>query len=249
MFRNVKDQGIILQLKTLKEANKLLILFSKEHGKMSLLVKGAGKILSKNSPSLDAGNFVEFSYYKSKSDLDLLLEVKLVNDYSNLKSANQGIGIIFYILEIINVFTQPELPTPQYFDEVTTLLELLDSDINISNTALSYFQIKSLLIFGFQPLLQQCCICDKPLKINSPRIASFEGTIGYICQDHFSELANQNIIKDNILKVQRYLVNQNISSLQSVKLEKQDWEILLSLQNNWLQSVIEKKISAFSMIV
>lgn len=248
MLRNVRDTGLILQLKTLKEANKLLIIFTKDHGKLNLLVKGAGKILSKNSPSLDAGNHIEFSYYKSKSDLDLLLEVKLINDLSILKASSQGIAYIFYILEVINYFSQPELATPQYFDEVIALLDLLDSNTSVAKTALCYFQIKSLLNFGFQPSLQQCCICGKPLQIDSPRIASFDSTIGYICQDHFSQLANQSLIKDNILKVQRYLLSQNIFNLQTVRLEDKEWEVLLSLQNNWLQAVIEKKITAFSMI-
>lgn len=248
MLRNKKDKGLILQLKPLKEANKLLILFSKDQGKLNLLVKGAGKILSKNSPSLDAGNYIDFTSYKSKSDLDLLLEVKLINDHSSLKGTTIGIGYIFYILEVVNAFSQPELATPSYFDEVMALLDLLDSDLSIANTALSYFQIRSLLNFGFQPLLHQCSVCDKQLRIDSPRIASIEGAIGYICQEHLSELANRNIIKDNILKVQKYLLHQSINDLQSIKLEDKDWKTLLSLQNNWLQSVIEKKISAFSMI-
>lgn len=248
MQRNLNDIGIVLNLKQAKDADKLLFMLSPERGKLTLNVKGAGKSLSKLAPSLDGGNIIQISYYKGKSDIDLLLEVKLIDDLSQLKGAKQGIASLLYILELINSFIQPEMPIPAFFNETKDLLQILDSNTDLLFPALSYFQLLVLNSFGYAPPLDVCSICSNKLKMNEKRSAITLEGIGYMCEQHFNELDNSLLIKDNILKVQKYLLSISAQDVQNISLTKYEWKSLLNIQNIWLQNILEKQIIAFNMI-
>jgi DNA repair protein RecO len=248
MLRNQKDKAIVINLKPLKDANKLVFVFSPIRGKLTLSVRGAGKSLSKLAPSLDGGNIVEISYYKGKSDIDLLLEVKLIDDLSNLKSIKDGIPPLLYILELINSFIQPEMPLVHFFKETQDTLQLIDSNNNLMAPAIAYFQLLVLDSFGYEPPLDVCSICSKRLIQDESKVAIINEGIGYMCQDHIGELDNSLIIKDNILKVQKYLLKINAQDIKAIALSNAEWQKLLFIQNTWLQNVLEKKVIAFNML-
>ncbi len=248
-MRNINEDVLILQLRPLKEAAKLLICFSKGSGKLKLIVKGASKTLSKNAPSLDPGNFVNVQYYKSKSEFDLLLQTKIISSYSNLKSNSIGISTIFYIIEILNFFTIEDEPQKNLFDLVTNVLDYLESNPNQIQPTLAYFQIKCLQYFGFEPDLLRCSICNKDFVEKELRKTNMSNSLGYICSDHFEDNDEANLVDDQILKIQRYLNKKDFSEIAIIKLSKSKWIEILTIQNTWLQSVIEKEIKSFKMIL
>jgi len=248
MQRNNSDIGIVLNLKQTKDANKLLFILSPHRGKLTLNVKGAGKSLSKLAPSLDGGNIIQISYYKGKSDIDLLLEVKLIDDLSNLKGSKQGLPALLYILEVISSFIQPEMALTSFFDQICDLLQLLDSNLELLLPALSYFQLLSLNNFGYAPQLDVCSICSNKLVMNEIRSAITSEGVGYMCEQHISELDNSFLIKDNILKVQKYLLKINAQDIKEIALSKIEWKLLLNVQNLWLQNILEKKIISFGIL-
>ncbi len=248
MQRNLNDIGIVLNLKQAKDANKLLFMFSPERGKLTLNVKGAGKSLSKLAPSLDGGNIIQISYYKGKSDIDLLLEVKLIDDLSNLKGSISGIPLLLYLLELISSFIQPEMPLSSFFNETVDVMQLLDSNIDLIPPALAYYQLLVLNSFGYTPPLDECAVCSRKLLANEKRRAITSEGVGYMCEQHMDELDNTFLIKDNILKVQKYLLKITAQDIQGIALGNDEWKLLLSIQNTWLQNILEKKIISFNML-
>lgn len=246
----VKDEILVIKLKTFKDANKLLTCFSKDRGKLDLIVKGASKSLSKLSSNLDTGNLVNINYYKSKGDIDLLINSNLINDFNKLKNdfLNNGTYIILYILEIINHFIQYEENNTSYFNLLKELLNLLNHNSNLSLQYLTYFQLKSLIIHGFNPEINNCIICDNKLIQNDNITVSNDNTLGYICGLHNDNI-NLNLINIKLLKVQKYLINKSLSEIGIINLSIKEWYELLNIQNSWLQSIIEKEIKSFKLLL
>ncbi len=249
-MRNINEEVLILQLRPLKEATKLLICFSRGNGKLKLIVKGASKTLSKNAPSLDPGNHVKIQYYKSKSEFDLLLQTNIVSSYSNLKASGLGIATIFYIIEILNFFTIEDASQEDLFVLVIDILDYLEENLDRVLPTLAYFQIRCLEIFGFEPDLLNCSICNEPFKLGKPRKNIIQSnSLGYVCENHFDVKDDSDLVEDTILKVQKYLRKKDFSELDIIKLTEEQWLKILTIQNNWIQSVIEKEIKSYRMIL
>lgn len=248
-MRIQKEKAIIIAFRSFRDADKLAICLGITSGKLSLIVKGASKLTSKRSPSLDGGNIVFLSYYKGKGDLDLLLEIKLINDLKDIKSTPLGINSLLYILEVLNNFTQPSLNSSEYFKDVNTILEMMNSNLLMIPMFLCLFQLKTLSYFGFEPLIDRCSICSMQLKENEARIINTDSIIGYICSRHFDNLDKDRLIKDNILKVQKYFLKCDVDNVLPITNTKSEWFSMLKLHNSWLESILEKKINSFELIL
>lgn len=88
-MRTLKDQVIILKSRNYQEADKILTVFGREHGKFSLLAKGMRKIASKNRGNMQTLSLSDISFYKAQG-IPLLLESKAVYipDFTQLNISN-----------------------------------------------------------------------------------------------------------------------------------------------------------------
>lgn len=247
-----KIQGIILNISQFKEADKLVTIFSKDNGKINLLARGANKILSKKNFFLDTLNYVEFMVYPSRSGYDLIIETRIIDDFVKIKSDFFSIKIIYYFLEILNHFLVQEIDSEKIFTAFLDFLEQLTflTTNKQRQVLIIYFQLKILNIFGFSPELYNCVVCQTKFVSNTSRIVNFEDTLGYICDKHFDIINfSDNLIRDDIIKIQRYLNSQNINDIYkliiNIKLAKQ----ILDIQNNWLEIIISKKIKSYNLLI
>src|SRR3990167_6479602 len=63
-MRAHKTEGIVLKRKSLAEADRIITVFSKHYGKISLMAKGVRKITSRRSPHIELLNYSKFSILK-----------------------------------------------------------------------------------------------------------------------------------------------------------------------------------------
>ena len=67
MNRYGKDEGIVLAKKNLLNGNRLVILFTKAHGKIVLTGYGVRKLTSRRLSHLETGNYIRISFHKKNT--------------------------------------------------------------------------------------------------------------------------------------------------------------------------------------
>lgn len=144
MSRYFKDEGIVLKKKDLLRSDKLITIFSKNHGRIILLGYGVKKITSRRLSHLETGNYIKFSFYQNK-DYFYLTETDLIYGYSKIKKSLAKINLLFILFSVLNKIL-PENQNEQYIFELT--LNLLKQLNNVSNFGLHKFApyIKKILI-------------------------------------------------------------------------------------------------------
>lgn len=244
-----KDRGLILLIKQLKEADKLVILWSPTKGRLALLAKGANKIKSRKSSSLDLLNLINFSAYGSKLELELLTEVELENDFKKLKTDLSGISLSFYILEVLGKFINSNQSYENFFDFVKTDLNYLESDRERRFAGLLIFQLKTLEEFGYLPELDKCLVCHEKLISNELRIISPEQEAGYLCGKHFDNIKDNFIsVPDQVIKVQRFLLRTTWEELDQLVLSKDLFVKIFNINNHWLENVLNIQINTGQLL-
>ena len=158
-----RDQAVVLRTQKLGEADRIITLFTKEHGRIKAVAKGVRRTKSKFGARLEPTSYVDLQLYAGKS-LDIVTEVNsienfgeaLSSDYKNWTTANS-------ILEAAERFTENEHePALQQFNLVIGALRALAHGTYDSSLILDAYLLRSLSVAGFAPSMTNCSRCDKP---------------------------------------------------------------------------------------
>lgn len=101
MSAAVSDLGVIIHQTRFGEADKFVKIFTKNHGLVEVVAKGARRLTSKKSSHLDNLNLIKFQTSRGKIP-QYLLQVETVNAFSRIKSDLKKTRSCFYLTEIIN---------------------------------------------------------------------------------------------------------------------------------------------------
>jgi len=126
--------------------------YTKHHGKVSLIVKGARRKKSPMAAYFQPLNYLEIVYYsKTTRNLQSISKATFVKIWSNLNQDLRKITLGLAILELVEKTNTDYDPHPELFNLLITVLSAIDSSKIRLNLLFWYFQIKLLTILGFKP--------------------------------------------------------------------------------------------------
>lgn len=99
-MRSYKTEGIIIKRKNFGEADRILTVFTKNHGKIKIVAKGVRKISSRRSSHVELLNQSILTIHDGK--IPILTEAETIKHYSILKNDLKKCGFAFYICELID---------------------------------------------------------------------------------------------------------------------------------------------------
>lgn len=126
MKRYLKDEGIVLWKKNLLDSNRLIGVFTKNHGRIVLKAYGVRKITSRRLSHLETGNRIKFSFYK-KGDYFYLLETDLIYGYSKIKKSGGKLSLLFLFLTILSKILPENQPEHDLFPIATEVLKKMNN--------------------------------------------------------------------------------------------------------------------------
>ena len=158
-----RDQAVVLRTQKLGEADRIITLFTKEHGRLRAVAKGVRRTKSKFGARLEPTSLVDLQIYAGKT-FDIVTQAEaienfgdsLASDYKNWTTANS-------ILEAAERFTENEHePALQQFNLVVGALRALARGTYDSSLILDAYLLRSLGVAGFAPSMTTCSKCDEP---------------------------------------------------------------------------------------
>lgn len=146
-MRTLTTTGIILKRINYRDADRILTVYTKDLGKITVLAKGIRKLTSKKRGDLELFNQTKISLAKGKTWY-IATQTELINDFNNIKSNNTSTSYGFFIAEIFEKLTNEDEVNEMLYKFLLKTYETLNRDnknINIVNA----FQLKILNISGF----------------------------------------------------------------------------------------------------
>ncbi|MCL5970605.1 MAG: DNA repair protein RecO [Patescibacteria group bacterium] len=123
-MRNYKTEGIIIKRRNIGEADRILTVFTKKNGKISIKAPGVRKIRSKRSPHIEVLNLSMLSLYKGKT-LPILIEAETLETFSNIKNFLPKIAVAYHACEIVDGLCPEEEENKEVFFLLKEFLERL----------------------------------------------------------------------------------------------------------------------------
>ena len=158
-----RDQGIVLRTQKLGEADRIITLFTKEHGRIKAVAKGVRRTKSRFGARLEPASYVDLQLYTGRT-FDTVTQVVSIENYGDILSSDyQSWTIANAILEAAERFTQAEHePALQQYLLVVGSLKVLADKKYDPSLILDAYLLRSLSVAGYAPSLTICSRCDAP---------------------------------------------------------------------------------------
>ncbi|MFY9477606.1 MAG: DNA repair protein RecO [Aquabacterium sp.] len=156
-----KNQGIIIKTQLFRSTSLIVTFFTRDFGKIRGLVKGVRQAGETRGALYELFTCLEIVYYeKTRSDLHLVSEAFMLENYSSLRSQLGSIAYASYFSELADELTEVHDPHGKIFDLLHFCFRYLPS---LSGPRIArIFEIKLLSEIGWLPYLDRCLGCSNP---------------------------------------------------------------------------------------
>lgn len=158
-----RDEAIVIRTQKLGEADRIITLLSRSHGRIRAVAKGVRRTKSKFGARLEPASFVDIQLYTGKT-FDVVTQVEGIENFGDaIASDYQKWTIASSILEAAERFAADEgEPALQQFLLLLGALKALAHEAHDPSLILDAYLLRSLSVAGYAPSMTTCSRCDKP---------------------------------------------------------------------------------------
>lgn len=216
----VKSEAFVLKNFRYSETSKIVILFTKNFGKINAIVKGARNFRSRVCGTLETMNYIEtVIYFKENRDLQIISAAEYKKSFPVILGNIDKLELSFRIIEMINKsMIQNEKSIPVFELIKSTFEELEVTEYNLLNNFLK-FQINIIDLMGLSPEISllknktnETFFDYNELNLNSEQIE----IIDIFQKNNLTDIEKFNVDADKIKLIvdcyEKYLLNHTQGS-------------------------------------
>jgi DNA repair protein RecO (recombination protein O) len=159
-------EALVLRTMKYSESSLIATLFTRDHGKIAVIAKGARRKTRPFGASVEVMNRVRaVIYHKAQRELQLLAECDLVERYPALAEDLPRMGMGMNAVELLHLSTEHGEPHPEVYDLAIEFFHTLQHATERPENALYAYEIRLLGLLGFKPSLRQCVSCRQELPL------------------------------------------------------------------------------------
>jgi DNA repair protein RecO (recombination protein O) len=178
--RHYKTEAVVLRSIRLREADRVLHLYTSSRGRIGAVAKGIRRTRSRFGGRLEPFFRLRLLLYEGRGELHTVTGAETVECYPRLREHSASLNAATSACEsLLRLLGEGEANVAAY-NLLCRELQLLDADPSAGGPAnLLAFRLKLLLAAGFLPELTSCARCG-----GGEEIVSFSGAAGgVICRD------------------------------------------------------------------
>lgn len=156
-----KSGAVILQVTDYAEFDKIISLYTRDHGRIKGIAKGAKRSQKRFGGALEPFTHNEVDYFEREGHgLARLENCRIINTFPAISLDIKKIAYGNYLLELVNILTPEREKHAEIFDLLLFFLNLLGSQPPREDI-LRIFEIRITALLGYQPQLLQCVNCGQ----------------------------------------------------------------------------------------
>jgi DNA repair protein RecO (recombination protein O) len=158
-----RDEGVVLRVQKLGEADRIVTVLTRRHGRVRAVAKGVRRTRSKFGATVEPFSHVDLQLFSGRS-LDIVVQAesltpygeKLVGDYARYTAGTA-------VLETAERLTTEEgEPSLRLFLLVVGALRALVTPERDGSLVLDAFLLRAMSVAGYAPALDECARCGTP---------------------------------------------------------------------------------------
>lgn len=170
----LKTEAIVLRSIRYGEADRILHMYTLDHGRLSAIAKGARRARSRFGARLEPFFHIRAVLHEGRSDLLTVTSVDTITVHAALRDHAATLDAAARACDAVSRLFETSDPHPAVFRLLANQLALLHADAAHARTASGLaFRLKLLLAAGIVPQLAACTVCGE-----AEHLQGFSGAAG-----------------------------------------------------------------------
>ncbi len=245
--RTFRTEAIILRRMDFGEADRLLTLFSPEHGKFSAIAKGARKPAARQTGHVEL--FARSTLLIARGrELDVVTQAELSEPFLSLHEDRERAAYASYAVELLDRFTEPGEANAPLYDLLGLAFSWLSEPDRDLRLAARWYELELLKLVGYQPELFRCLVGGEPITAQDQFFSASDG--GAICPEHAEGFEHPHLIPVSMdgLKILRYLQTHVYETAKTLRLRDGLHNELERATQFYITYLLERRLKSIDFI-
>lgn len=177
----LRTEGIVLKEMRYRDTSKILNIYTKKYGKVSVMARGAYRPRSQIIANTQPFSYNEYGLYKGRN-FYYLNNADIIDSFYSIRERMERVVFGSYMLELIEKSLPMEQEQEKLFMLLKKGLEVLSSlDEDFLKFIIAY-ELKFISFLGYKPYIDKCVFCGNA-NFTNIRFSISEG--GIICSNCF----------------------------------------------------------------
>ncbi|OGU66459.1 MAG: DNA repair protein RecO [Ignavibacteria bacterium RIFCSPLOWO2_02_FULL_55_14] len=189
----VKDEAVVLRGLKYGDTSKIVTLYTRDHGRVTVLAKGARARNAKYGSALEPGSRILAVYYsKETREIQTLSQADVIEPFRVVASSLPSLAAALQMLEVVYDISFSGHPHREVHDLLVDGLRTLDKVSEGLPQVLIGFRLHVASSLGFAPSLYGCIRCGSPIEPEDGTMVRFHiPRGGPMCKRCFGEIREQ----------------------------------------------------------
>ncbi len=178
----VETESLVLKSHNLAEADRIVVLFTRDHGVVRGVAKGVKRLNSKFGSSFEPFNTIRVAYFqKEERELVSIQSAELIRSNFAAASDPDTLSSFSYIADLLLAFSPPNDPNELLFRMVRACFESSELTKESLPAMQFYFEVWLLRLGGILPDWEKCYSCNRVFESND--IPAIDSGQHFICEN------------------------------------------------------------------
>jgi len=237
--RTLRVEAIVMRHSDWGEADRLLVLYTREHGKLRALAKGARRIRSRKAGHIEPFTRVKLMLARGR-DLWIVTQAETVEAYLPLRDDLERIAQASYVIELLDRFSYEEGSNRLIYQILTETLARLSTQADLF-LPVRYYEIRLLDLLGFRPELINCVNCGKLIEAQDQFFSAHLG--GALCPRCAPQEPTARAISMEALKYFRHYQRSSYTEAARASVTAAIRQEMESLAHYYLTYLLERGLN------
>jgi DNA repair protein RecO (recombination protein O) len=242
--RSLSVEAVVLRHNDWGEADRLLSLFTREHGKLRAIAKGVRKIHSRKAGHLEPFNRANLMLSRGQ-DLWIVTQAETVEAYLSLGQDLVRTGYASYVVELLERFTYEEGENRAIYHLLVETLGRVASQAD-AFLAVRYYEVRLLDLVGFRPELFQCVQCHAEIQPEDQYFSALLG--GVLCPRCGLISGDARRVSQTTLKYLRHFQRSSFAEASRARPDAAARAELEALIQYYITYLLERKINSTAFL-
>lgn len=238
-MKDYKTEGIIIRVRDYNEADRIITLLTREHGKVQAIAKGCRKQKSRKRGIIQQFIYGDFILYRGRS-LDTITQCEARESFAVLREDLDRMAYGSYVTELLDGFAIPGERQEELFYLTLISLHLLSLDDPVLVTRA--FEIRLMNLLGYRPHLETCVNCGG--KLTGARIAFSSRLGGCLCQFCVPGDPESSVCSMGTINMLRQLSTWDLKRLRILKMTPDIRKESGEMMKKYIAARLDKKIKS-----
>jgi DNA repair protein RecO (recombination protein O) len=237
--RSFRVEAVVLRHSNWGEADRMLVLFTQEMGKVRAIAKGVRKARSRKAGHLEPFTRSGLLLARGREIL-LVTQAETVDAYPALRDDLLLTTYAAYVVELLDRFTYEEGENRGIYRLLVDTLARLCSPID-PELVVRYYEIRLLDLLGFRPQLFRCMNCQNEIQPQDQYFSAEQG--GVLCPNCGRSLAGARPVSMDGLRYLRHFQRSNVNEATRANLLPAVGREIEILMQHYLTYLLERGLN------